>query len=125
MFRIFIGRIICVVTVLLMVTGFSLSMNNVSEVKLTSAKIKKLTYSISQNQDVDPFTYTEMEEMEDFEECEDYIFLNSYDFNTFIFPSIQLIEINHSDLSKCVFVYYDKKSDFKSPKWLTLKKIII
>ncbi len=108
-----------------MVTGFSFSMNNVSEIKLSSVKIKKLTYSISQNQDVDPFTYTEMEEIEDFEEFEDFTFLNSFDFHNLIFPSIQLIELNHSDLTKCIFVYYDKKSDFKSPKWLTLKKIIL
>ena len=90
MYRIFIGRIICIVTVLLMVTGFSFSMSNVKEVNSNSYKIKKLTFSISEQQeDIDPYTYTEIEEVEDFEELN---LINTYYLDSFQSSIFQIIE---------------------------------
>jgi hypothetical protein len=123
MFRIYIGRIICVVTVLLMVTGFSFSMSNVKEVKSNSYKIKKLTFSISEQQeDIEPYTYTELEEVEDFEELN---VINTYYLDSFQTSIFQIIENSHTGLTKTTFNYCLDQSDFNTPKWLSLKKIII
>lgn len=123
MFRIYIGRIICVVTVLLMVTGFSFSMSNVKEVKSNSYKIKKLTFSISEQQeDIEPYTYTEIEEVEDFEELN---VINTYYLDSFQTSIFQIIENSHTGLTKTTFNYCLDQSDFNTPKWLSLKKIII
>ncbi len=123
MYRIFIGRIICIVTVLLMVTGFSFSMSNVKEVNSNSYKIKKLTFSISEQQeDIDPYTYTEIEEVEDFEELN---LINTYYLDSFQSSIFQIIENNHTGLTKTIFNYCLDQSDFNTPKWLSLKKIII
>jgi hypothetical protein len=123
MFRIYIGRIICVVTVLLMVTGFSFSMSNAKEVKSNSYKIKKLTFSISEQQeDIEPYTYTEIEEVEDFEELN---VINTYYLDSFQTSIFQIIENSHTGLTKTTFNYCLDQSDFNTPKWLSLKKIII
>jgi hypothetical protein len=123
MYRIFIGRIICVVTVLLMVTGFSFSMSNVKEVKSNPYKIKKLTFSISEQQeDIEPYTYTEIEEVEDFEELN--VIKANY-FDCFQSSYFQVIENNYAGLTKIIFNYCLDQSDFNTPKWLSLKKIII
>ena len=123
MFRIFIGRMICIVTVLLMVTGFSFSMSSVKEVKLNSFKTKKLTLTISDQQgDIDTFTFTEIEEIEDFEELNIF---HAYYFDDFQSSIFQIIENNHAGLTKTIFNYCLDQSDFSTPKWLSLKKIII
>jgi hypothetical protein len=123
MYRIFIGRIICVVTVLLMVTGFSFSMSNAKEVKSNSYKIKKLTFSISEQQeDIEPYTYTEIEEVEDFEELN---VINTYYLDSFQTSIFQIIENSHTGLTKTTFNYCLDQSDLNTPKWLSLKKIIL
>ena len=123
MFRIFIGRMICIVTVLLMVTGFSFSMSNVKEVKLNSFKTKKLTLTISDQQgDIDTFTFTEIEEIEDLEELN---IINSYYFDDFQSSIFQLIENDFKGLTKTIFSNCVDQSNFSIPKWLSLKKIII
>ena len=123
MFRIFIGRMICIVTVLLMVTGFSFSMSSVKEVKLNSFKTKKLTLTISDQQgDIDTFTFTEIEEIEDLEELN---IINSYYFDDFQSSIFQLIENDFKGLTKTIFSNCIDQSNFSIPKWLSLKKIII
>jgi len=123
MFRIFIGRMICIVTVLLMVTGFSFSMSSVKEVKLNSFKTKKLTLTISGQQgDIDTFTFTEIEEIEDLEELN---IINSYYFDDFQSSIFQLIENDFKGLTKTIFSNCIDQSNFRIPKWLSLKKIII
>ena len=122
MFRIFIGRMICIVTVLLMVTGFSFSMSNVKEVKFNSFKTKKLTLTISDQQgDIDTFTFTEIEEIEDLEELN---IINSYYFDDFQSSIFQLIENNFKGLTKTIFSNCIDQSNFSIPNLLINSKTI-
>ena len=122
MFRIFIGRMICIVTVLLMVTGFSFSMSNVKEVKFNSFKTKKLTLTISAQQgDIDTFTFTEIEEIEDLEELN---IINSYYFDDFQSSIFQLIENDFKGLTKTIFSNCVDQSNFSIPNLLINSKTI-
>ena len=122
MFRIFIGRMICIVTVLLIVTGFSFSMSNVKEVKFNSFKTKKLTLTISDQQgDIDTFTFTEIEEIEDLEELN---IINSYYFDDFQSSIFQLIENDFKGLTKTIFSNCIDQSNFSIPNLLINSKTI-
>jgi hypothetical protein len=119
MFRIFIGRFICIVSVFLMVSGFTFSMNTLKVERLNFTKTKKLTFSVGN--EIESLSFSEIE---DFEENDEKEIFDSYDYFKF-HNRFHLNEINDDFLFYSTFKYNCKKSIHKLPIWLSLYKIII
>lgn len=126
MLKVLTGRIICVVTILLMVAGYTFSMGSIDQKRTTSLSLKKQISYLTSTQDIEEYNYLEIEEVEDFEDFEDVItFFDSFLFYKKNISIVNVLVGKHSTSSKTKIDSFNRKKEFDTPKWIYLKKIII